>query len=99
MIDVAYFLLHFVPRARQIISQLVRNETTSSAEAAAAADDVRKVNAFSSALSDSSLLFIFVFGGIGTGRESVVCSLLVSATGPPAVVCSLLTIRKISTLK
>ena len=26
--DVAYFVLQFVPGARQIISQLVRNETT-----------------------------------------------------------------------
>jgi hypothetical protein len=66
----------------------------SSAEAAAAADDVGIVNAFSGISSHPSLIFIFFSGGPGTGRESTTCVLLVSAA-----MFSLQTIWKISTIR
>jgi hypothetical protein len=73
---------------------------SSSSAVAAAAADVSIVKAFSSISSLSSVFFIFVFlfGGTGTGRESTLWFLLVSAMFPSAALCSLLTVCKISAI-
>jgi len=73
--------------------------SSSSAEATATADGVTVVNAVSSISAQSSLLFIFFFGGTGTDRESTVCLFLVATTGSPAVTRSLLTTWKIPAIK